>query len=64
MGHDLLEKLTNSLIEGEPELTVDLTRQALEAGLEPMMIIDQGSDPRNGRGRPEVRQLANIFYPT
>jgi corrinoid protein of di/trimethylamine methyltransferase len=42
MSSELLAQITQSLVDGEPELTVDLTRQALTAGLEPMTIIREG----------------------
>ena len=42
MSNDLLEKITASLIEGRPDETTDLTQQALEAGLEPLTIINDG----------------------
>jgi 5-methyltetrahydrofolate--homocysteine methyltransferase len=45
MSEDLIAKITTSLVEGEPDETVQLTRQALEAGLEPMTIINQGLVP-------------------
>jgi corrinoid protein of di/trimethylamine methyltransferase len=45
MSEDLLTKITASLVEGEPDETVDLTRQALEAGLEPLTIINEGLVP-------------------
>jgi len=45
MSEDLLAKITTSLVEGEPDETVELTRQALDAGLEPMAIINQGLVP-------------------
>jgi corrinoid protein of di/trimethylamine methyltransferase len=45
MPTELLTLITNSLVEGDPEATVSLTRQALEAGLEPMEIINQGLMP-------------------
>jgi len=45
MTSDLYLKLADSLIEGEPDTTVELTRQALEAGLEPMEIIRSGLMP-------------------
>ena len=45
MTSDLYVKLADSLIEGEPDITVELTRQALEAGLEPMEIIRSGLMP-------------------
>jgi corrinoid protein of di/trimethylamine methyltransferase len=45
MSEDLLAEITESVIGGEPETVVALTRQALEAGLEPMDIINQGLVP-------------------
>ena len=45
MPEDLLAKITESVIGGEPETVVALTRQALEMGLEPMEIINQGLVP-------------------
>jgi len=45
MSNELLIQITTSIIEGEPEATVDLTRQAIEANLEPLTIIDEGLVP-------------------
>ena len=45
MSEDLLAKIIASLVEGEPDETVDLTRQALDAGLEPLTIINDGLAP-------------------
>ena len=45
MAIDLLDQITTSLVEGDPDLTVELTRQAVEAGLEPMSIIEGGLVP-------------------
>jgi corrinoid protein of di/trimethylamine methyltransferase len=45
MSEDLLAEITESVIGGEPERVVALTRQALEMGLEPMEIINQGLVP-------------------
>jgi corrinoid protein of di/trimethylamine methyltransferase len=45
MEHELLTKLTSSLVEGEPDMTVALTRQALDKGLEPLTIINDGLVP-------------------
>ena len=42
MSDDILTKITASIVEGEPEKTVELTRQALESKLEPLTIINQG----------------------
>jgi corrinoid protein of di/trimethylamine methyltransferase len=45
MSSELLTKITDSIVEGEPEQTVALTQEALEAGLEPLTIIDAGLVP-------------------
>jgi corrinoid protein of di/trimethylamine methyltransferase len=42
---EIFSKLTNSLVEGDPEATVDATRQALADGIEPMAIIKEGLIP-------------------
>jgi corrinoid protein of di/trimethylamine methyltransferase len=45
MSDELLSKITASLVDGDPELTVSLTRQAMRAGIEPMTIIEGGLVP-------------------
>jgi 5-methyltetrahydrofolate--homocysteine methyltransferase len=45
MSDELLRQITESLVQGDPEATVDLTRQALDAGLEPLAILNQGLMP-------------------
>jgi len=45
MSSDLLEQIITNLVGGEPDETVELTRQAIEAGLEPLTIINQGLVP-------------------
>jgi corrinoid protein of di/trimethylamine methyltransferase len=45
MSKEIFDKLTNSIIMGEPEVTVEATREALAAGIEPMAIIRQGLMP-------------------
>ncbi len=45
MSNELLTQITASLVEGEPDATVDLTRQALTAGVEPLAIINDGLVP-------------------
>ena len=45
MSSDLLAQITSSILGGEPDVTVDLARQALKAGLEPMAIINEGLVP-------------------
>ncbi len=42
MSGELLNKITLSIVEGRPDEAVDLTRQALADGLEPLTIIDEG----------------------
>jgi corrinoid protein of di/trimethylamine methyltransferase len=45
MSSDLLAQITASLVNGEPDQTVALTRDAIGAGLEPMAIINDGLLP-------------------
>ncbi len=45
MSKDLLSRITASLLEGDPDLTVATTREALAAGIEPMAIIESGLVP-------------------
>jgi corrinoid protein of di/trimethylamine methyltransferase len=45
MSNELLTKLTQSIVEGEPDETVALTQQALDADLEPLTIINEGLVP-------------------
>lgn len=45
MSSDILEQIITNLVGGEPDETVELTRQAIEAGLEPLTIINQGLVP-------------------
>ena len=42
MSNELVTQITTSIVEGKPDETADLTRQALKAGLEPLTIIDEG----------------------
>ena len=44
-ANELLNKITESLVEGEPDETVALTRQAMEQGLAPLTIINAGLVP-------------------
>jgi corrinoid protein of di/trimethylamine methyltransferase len=44
-ANELLKKITESLVEGEPDETVALTRQAMEQGLAPLTIINDGLVP-------------------
>lgn len=45
MSNEILTQLTESLVIGEPERAVELTRQALQNGLLPLEIIQQGLVP-------------------
>ena len=45
MSQEILEKLTNSVIEGDVDAAIALTKEALHAGVEPMAIINQGLVP-------------------
>ena len=45
MSNEILTQLTESLVLGEPEAAVELTRQALQSGLPPLEIIQQGLIP-------------------
>lgn len=42
MSQEILEKLSNSVIEGDPDAATALTKEALQTGLDPMTIINQG----------------------
>lgn len=45
MSIEILTQITTCIVDGERDTTIELTRQALEVGLEPMTIIDQGLMP-------------------
>ena len=45
MTTDLLAQITASIVEGDPDSVVANTRRALQAGLEPLAIIDGGLVP-------------------
>jgi corrinoid protein of di/trimethylamine methyltransferase len=45
MSKDLLAKITATIIEGEPDEVEALARRALEAGLEPLDIVNEGLMP-------------------
>jgi corrinoid protein of di/trimethylamine methyltransferase len=45
MSNDFLSKIAASLIEGDPDLTLSATKEALAAGVEPLTIIDRGLVP-------------------
>ena len=40
-----MAQITTSIVEGEPDETVGLTQQSLEAGVEPLAIIGEGLVP-------------------
>jgi corrinoid protein of di/trimethylamine methyltransferase len=45
MSQEILEKLINSVIEGDVDAATALTKEALQAGVEPLAIINQGLVP-------------------
>ncbi len=45
MGNDVLAQITTGIVECDLEATPALVRQALDAGIEPMAIIEQGLMP-------------------
>jgi corrinoid protein of di/trimethylamine methyltransferase len=45
MSNETFTQLAQSLIDGDPDATVELTRQALANGVEPMAIIREGLMP-------------------
>ena len=45
MSNNFLAQITRSIVDGEPDVTTELARQALDAGLEPLAIIDRGLTP-------------------
>jgi corrinoid protein of di/trimethylamine methyltransferase len=45
MSSDLLAQITASVVAGDPDATVEGTRQALQAGHEPLVIIEEGLVP-------------------
>jgi corrinoid protein of di/trimethylamine methyltransferase len=45
MSTELLAQISASLVAGDPEATIDGTRKALAAGLEPLAIIEGGLVP-------------------
>ena len=45
MSNELLAQITNSLVDGDPDGTVAGTTQAIAAGIEPLVIIEQGLVP-------------------
>jgi corrinoid protein of di/trimethylamine methyltransferase len=45
MSEEILAKLAQAVIDGEPEDAEDLARQALERGLDPLRCINEGLTP-------------------
>lgn len=45
MKDDLLARITQGIVEGDPQGAVDLSKQALEAGIDPLTIIEDGLTP-------------------
>jgi corrinoid protein of di/trimethylamine methyltransferase len=62
MSTDLLTHITASVLEGEPEKAIELTQQALDAGLEPLTIINEGLVP-GMRSAGDKFQNGDYFIP-
>jgi corrinoid protein of di/trimethylamine methyltransferase len=45
MFNEILTKISQSLVDGDPEATFTLTQQALDAGIEPLVVIREGLMP-------------------
>ncbi len=45
MSKEALDKITRSIVDGDPDMSVEATSQAIAAGVEPMTILDQGLMP-------------------
>ncbi len=45
MSQELLDRLTQAVVDGEPEDAEELARQALEQGLDPLACINEGLTP-------------------
>ena len=45
MASDFIAQIRSSIINGEPDKTIELTQEALRSSLEPMEIIDKGLMP-------------------
>lgn len=45
MSQEIFAKLTNSLVDGDPDATFEATKEALASGIEPMAIIKEGLIP-------------------
>lgn len=45
MSTDLLNRILNAIVDGDPDGAVAATREALASGLEPMTVIDAGLVP-------------------
>ncbi|MFC2029366.1 corrinoid protein [Chloroflexota bacterium] len=53
MSEEILAKLTQAVVDGEPEDAEELARQALDQGLDPLVCINEGLSP----GIDEVGEL-------
>jgi corrinoid protein of di/trimethylamine methyltransferase len=45
MSNDLFTQISQSLVDGDPDATVELTQEALRQGIEPMALIREGLMP-------------------
>jgi corrinoid protein of di/trimethylamine methyltransferase len=45
MEEGLLDQITSSIVDGDPDRTLQLTEEAISAGLSPLRIIEEGLTP-------------------
>jgi corrinoid protein of di/trimethylamine methyltransferase len=45
MSNDLFAQISQSLVDGDPDATLELTQEALRQGIEPMALIKEGLMP-------------------
>ncbi len=62
MSEELLNKLTQAVVDGEPEDAEELAKQALEQGLDPLMCINEGLTPGINRVG-ELFAMGETFLP-
>lgn len=45
MSSEILKQITYALVEGDPDMTATATKDAIDAGLEPLVIVNEGLVP-------------------
>ncbi len=62
MSEELINKLTQAVVDGEPEEAEELAKQALEQGLDPLICINEGLTPGINRVG-ELFAMGETFLP-